>query len=83
MFVSLGSCGANEVFYEQMYSGHHASGNDSCKMFINYLNYQPLKWGPHCECKIGFARILNGKCVPNNSTQCANLYKPSKGSFII
>lgn len=49
--------------------------------YPNYFVNQPIKWGPHCECIIGYARISNGKCVPNDSAQCANLYKPSQGRW--
>jgi len=86
------SCDQDEIFYDQLFSGHFSIGKDSCQYLkfpasfnliasqwsITYNDFKiGAKWGPHCECKKDYGRLSNGQCVPVGNAECVALYQPS------
>lgn len=58
---------------------------NTCERFVVNSMHCPranslvLTWGPRCDCKEGYARLPNGKCVDLNDERCYDLHKPSRG----
>ncbi|KAJ6644433.1 hypothetical protein Bhyg_09402 [Pseudolycoriella hygida] len=67
----------NEVYNE--YLGYRMCEN-TCENYernCGTINTLVATWKPWCDCKEGYSRLPDGKCVAVTDPRCYNLYKPS------